>query len=291
LRAGASGAKLARRPPSKLRATLQPKPVRSFSRGLTVLEILNRHGSATALRLARESGIPRPTVYRLLQTLVDAGFVRRGLTDDRFHLRLAVRQLSSGFNDALWITAVATPLLFELTAQIAWTCDVLTLDGLSMVVRDTTHSVAPLAIDHHQVGAHLPMLGSASGLTYLAFTPANERKLLLDMLARSDSPHDALARDVDQVQRLIMATRRRGYGLRQGGVIWPNTGSIALPIRHNKRVLGCISAIWMARVIDFREGVQRCLEPLRETQALIERRLNAEEQWMVRAQVAEDLRA
>ena len=76
---------------------MQPKPIRSFSRGLAVLSALNRHGSATALTLARESGVPRATVYRLLQTLQDEGYVGRRTADDWFHLRLKVRSLSEGF--------------------------------------------------------------------------------------------------------------------------------------------------------------------------------------------------
>ena len=73
-----------------------PKPIRSFARGLAVLSALNRHGGATALILARETGVPRATVYRLLQTLFDDGYIGRGTADDRFHLRLKVRGLAGG---------------------------------------------------------------------------------------------------------------------------------------------------------------------------------------------------
>jgi DNA-binding IclR family transcriptional regulator len=51
------------------------KPIRAVARALEVLEALNRQGTATALALARETGIPRPTVYRLLETLVGTGHV------------------------------------------------------------------------------------------------------------------------------------------------------------------------------------------------------------------------
>ena len=252
---------------------MQPKPIRSFTRGLTLLAALNQLGSASALTLARETGLPRATVYRLLQTLLDDGYIGRGAADDRFHLRFKVRTLSGGFEDEHWISAVAGPALAELTQRIAWPCDVVTLDGLKMIIRDTTHPVAPLSIDHNMVGRALPILGSSSGLAYIAFAPPQEREALLDMLALSGDAENALARDREQVARLIAATRRRGYAGRQGGTIWPHTGAVALPIRHRRRVLGCISAIWMARAMDYNEGLRRCLEPLRETRLLIEQRL------------------
>jgi IclR family transcriptional regulator, mhp operon transcriptional activator len=252
---------------------MQPKPIRSLARGLAVLSALNRHGSATALTLARETGVPRATVYRLLQTLLEDGYVGRGTGDERFHLRLRVRGLSEGFEDEQWITVIAAPALAELTKRISWPCDVATLSGLKMVVHDTTHRIAPLSIDRNVVGREMPMLGSASGLAYIAFAPKAERDTLLALLARSSDPLDALARDPAQVARLITATRRRGYGLRQGGQIWPHTGSIALPVRVDGRLLGCINTIWMARALSAEEGVRRCLEPLRETRQLIEDRL------------------
>ena len=184
---------------------MHPKPIRSFARGLAVLSVLNRHGSATALTLARETGVPRATVYRLLQTLFDDGYVGRGTADDRFHLRLKVRGLSEGFEDEQWINAIAGPALLELTQRTAWPCDVSTLEGLKMVIHETTHRVAPLSIDRNMVGQELPILGSASGLAYISFAPKEERDTLLALLARSSHPHDAVARDAAQVSRLIAA--------------------------------------------------------------------------------------
>jgi hypothetical protein len=49
-----------------------------------------------------------------------------------------------------------------------------------------------------------------------------------------------------------------------------HTVQYAVPIRGETRLLGCINAIWMARVISAEEGVRGGLGSLRETQALIE---------------------
>ncbi|WP_043834106.1 helix-turn-helix domain-containing protein [Muricoccus aerilatus] len=256
---------------------MQPKPIRALSRGLAVLSALNRHGTATVVTLARETGLSRATVYRIMQTLLDDGYVARGTTEDRFIPRLRVRELAEGFEDEHWISGVAKPALAALTARILWPSDVATLEGTRMVIRDTTHRIAPLSIDHGMVGRRLPMLASTVGHAYLAFAPEPERDALLALLAASNDPADAPARDPARVARLLAATRRRGYGLRQGGRPWPHTGSIGLPIRLNGRVLGCINVIWMARVVRQEEGIRQCLEPLQETAALIEARLAAGE--------------
>lgn len=116
--------------------------------------------------------------------MLESGYVGRGTDDDRFHLRLKVRSLSEGFEDEQWIMAIAGPALVELTRQISWPCDVATLDGLSMMIHETTHRIAPLSIDRNMVGQTMPILGSASGLAYIAFAPKQEQQNLLALLAR-----------------------------------------------------------------------------------------------------------
>ena len=254
---------------------MQPKPIRAFTRGLTVLEALNREGSATALVLARQTAIPRGTVYRLLQTLQDAGYVERGIGDERFRLTLRVRGLAHGFEDEHWIAGAARPALVTLTQRLSWPCDILTFRNLRMVIRDTTHPVAPFSIDQNMAGREIPVLLSAAGLAYLAAAPPGEQAQIVGLLSRESETERGRALDTVAIRRLIATTQRQGYGVRQGGRVWPHTGAIALPVRHGPRVLGCVSVIWMSRVVSAQEGVRLCLEPLRETQRSIEAALSS----------------
>jgi IclR family mhp operon transcriptional activator len=248
------------------------RPIRAFARGLELLAALNRHGSATALQLARETAIPRPTVYRLLETLLAEGYVTRSPSDERFVLRLKTRTLSEGFEDEEWVTAIAAPVLHALTARIGWPCDLATLEGTSMVIRETTHRVARFSIDRGMAGRRLPVLGSSLGQAWLAFAAKREREALLALLAASSAPEDACAQDIAALARRLAAIRRRGYALRTGGA-WPHTGSLALPVRRGGALLGCVAAIWMARAVPPEEGVRQCLAPLRAAAQEIEARL------------------
>lgn len=49
-----------------------------------------------------------------------------------------MRQLSEGFRDEQWISALAAPLLGDLLREVVWPTDVSTLDVDAMVVRETT---------------------------------------------------------------------------------------------------------------------------------------------------------
>ena len=172
------------------------KTVRGLTRGLMLLNMLNRlDGGASVGLLAELSGLHRTTVRRLLETLQDEGYVRRSLSDDSFRLTIKVRQLSEGFRDEQWISALAAPLLGDLLREVIWPTDVSTLDVDAMVVRETTHRFSRLSFHRAMVGRRLPLLKTASGLTWLAFCPENERQELIEMLASRPGEEFQLARE------------------------------------------------------------------------------------------------
>jgi IclR family mhp operon transcriptional activator len=58
------------------------------------------------------------------------------------------------------------------------------------------------------------MIVSAPGRAYLAFCSDRERAAVLSRLRHSQRPGDAAAKDEAFVKRVLSATRRRGYGVR-----------------------------------------------------------------------------
>ena len=59
------------------------EPVR---RAFVILEALNRRRSTTLSVLAAETGLPRPTLVRLLQTLIELGYASRVSRQDGYRL-------------------------------------------------------------------------------------------------------------------------------------------------------------------------------------------------------------
>ena len=76
-------------------APRQSEGVRAFKRGLDVLHEINRSGGIRAGDVARALDLPRPTVYRLLETLEELGYVARSASDDRLCAALGLRRLRS----------------------------------------------------------------------------------------------------------------------------------------------------------------------------------------------------
>src|SRR6516164_4468401 len=202
--------------------------VRALERGLAVLAAMNRHKVASVAELARETRLPRPTVYRLLETLGRAGFVSHSGAADRFCLSRKVRTLSDGFVEDAWITDIATPLMAAFTAAHVWPVSLMTLEEGRMLIRETTHPASSLSIDYGMVGRRLPMLRTAAGRAYLAFCPANERRTILDMLDHSPLTEDRY--DRRRVLAMLRGIGAQGYAV-QDREINPKTSGISVPIR------------------------------------------------------------
>ena len=111
------------------------RPIRALMRGLDALTVLNLRDGATVSEVAHEIRLPRTTVYRILETLCNAGFVFRDASDDRYRLTIMVRSLSDGFDDEAWVTQIAKPLIEDLCREIVWPVSIATLSG-------TTHDGA-----------------------------------------------------------------------------------------------------------------------------------------------------
>jgi IclR family transcriptional regulator, mhp operon transcriptional activator len=248
--------------------------VRSLERGLALLIAMNRRKLPSVVELARDTRLPRPTVYRLLETLNHAGFVTRSSPADRFCLTPKVRSLSDGFLEDDWIADVAAPEMAQFTRDLVWPAALMTFDRGRMLVRETTHEASVLSIDHGMVGRSLPMLRTAAGRCYLACCSTSERRAILEMLARSPAAEDEGAREKERVGALLDAIRAKGFAI-QDREINPKATGMAIPIRAGAHILGCLSLIWISSALTIAEAEQRLLPPLRSVAERIEQAVGA----------------
>ena len=228
--------------------------VRSIQRGLDVLSEVNRSGGIRVSELAQRLSLARPTVYRLLETLEELGYVRRSGSDDRFRVTRKASSLGDGYDPGLIVSEAAAPVIGELSKRLLWPIDLTIYENAAMVVQETTHAQSPLSIDRGMIGRRLPMLRTSSGRAYLAFCSAAEREIIVKHIARIDDPEDRPFLQRDYLDRTLSETRARGFGLRAEGEYNAKTSSIAVPVIKSNDVLGCISIIWIRSALDPTRG-------------------------------------
>ena len=218
------------------------RPIRALMRGLDALTVLNLRDGATVSEVAHEIRLPRTTVYRILETLCNAGFVFRDESDDRYRLTIMVRALSGGFDDEAWVTQIAKPLIHEL-------CRGHRMAGLD---RD------PLGRRDDRARNHRPLEPARHRALFrrLSRADADERRgsrvprVLSGAAARHAHRHPgalhqgrgrtcAAAADTD-LQRMLAEIRAQGYAVTSSTRRSVEEVSLSVPILLNERVLACL---------------------------------------------------
>jgi IclR family transcriptional regulator, mhp operon transcriptional activator len=240
------------------------RPIRALMRGLDALAVLNSRDGATVSEVAQEIRLPRTTVYRILETLCDAGFAFRDTADDRYRLTILVRGLSEGFYDEAWVAQIAKPCIDELCREIVWPVSLATLSGSVMMVRETTDHHTPLAIERYSAGFRAPLLSTAPGRVYLAFCPGPQRDNLLDLLARSNKEEDKPAHSPGaDLQRMFADIKAQGYATVTRTRRLVDEVSASVPVNLHDRVLAVLTVRFVSSAVPLKSGLERFLPKLR----------------------------
>lgn len=238
--------------------------VRALARGLEILRYVNRVGEARAGEIAKALDLPRPTVYRLLETLEELGYVAFSATSNLVRVTRFAAALGDGYALTSEMTQAAGPIFADYAKRVVWPLDLTIYNNAAMVIQETTHGRSPLSIDRGMTGYRLPVLRTSAGRAYIAFCPENERDLILDHLRRLNDPADQPFLEGRLLSHLIEETRARGIAVRDSGEFRQETASIALPIRSGETVLGCVSLIWIQSAMSTRKALEDYGKPLAE---------------------------
>jgi IclR family mhp operon transcriptional activator len=240
------------------------RPIRALIRGLDALRVLNTKDGATVSEVAGEIDLPRTTTYRILETLCSAGYAYRAESDDRYRLTIMVRGLSDGYDDEVWVTQIGKPFIYELCRDVVWPISIATLSGNSMLVRQTTDHKSPLAVEHYSPGFRVPILGSASGICYLAFCTKNQRETLLEILARSKQVEDHPARNRVKVRKDLAETRNRGFAIFHRPRRVSEETTFSVPILASDRCLAALTLRFSSAAVPQAGAVERFIPKLRQ---------------------------
>lgn len=245
--------------------------LRGLERGLQVLEALDIPGGLPLRELHRTTGLPKPTLLRILATLEAHGYARRRIADGTWR-RSARGSSRNAMHDLL--LDVASDVLDQLCRRIMWPSDLAVYDNGAMTIVETTRRKTPYVINWTGVGYRIPMLQTGLGRVWIAYCSEEERKAIVADLVASDSPFDRAAKNAELVEALIAETRARGYGCREAGFTLRKAGEektdgFAVPVRTRDRVVACINVTWSVSAFDLPTAVSRYLSDLNSAAAEI----------------------
>lgn len=264
----------------------QVAPIRSLGRGLQVLEVLQEMRAASLHDLHVATGMPKATLTRILYTAHQHGLVWQRMVDGAFLPSHTLQRRVETDDDSSWLVEIASPVLEALVERVQWP-SVLSVPRLDYMETLETNSSRTYfdALPPSPRGFRVHLLRSASGRAYVGSCPRQEFAAVIARLRHRNGLADALAFDDAALAQLVRGVRRRGYSMRApdfGGdhdqpraLADDGRESIAMPIRLEGRVLGCINLTWRREAMSVRTAVHRHLSDLRGAVREIEQRAEA----------------
>lgn len=195
-------------------------------KALSLLEELsNSEHPRGVTELSVTMGLTKANVHRLLQTLVECGYVHQEPGQTGYSLTMKLWEMGSRSMRNLSITEVAHPVVRQLCANANESVQLSVLEGLMVVYVDKADSSHPVRATS-QIGSRVPAHCVSSGKAILAFAPDRLAKLTYPL-----SRHTAETLvDKAEFEREMAKVRTNGYAINRGEWregIW----GIAAPIR------------------------------------------------------------
>ena len=186
--------------------------VQSIERAFDLLEMLADAGGALGLsELATNSGLPLPTVHRLMRTLVNRGYVRQEASR---RYTLGSRLIRLGETSSRMLGTWLRPFLAQLVRETGETANLAMLDGDEVVYIaqvPSAHSMRMFTEPGRRVRPHCTAVGKA----LLAQLPPGEARALLE---RGGMPAytPTTITDPDLLVAHFEVIRKQGYAVDEG---------------------------------------------------------------------------
>lgn len=206
--------------------------VRAVDRALDILMAFTPTDfELTVAELLTRVDLSRPTLYRLLYTLQQNGFLIASGEPQKFRLGPSVAHLVHVWTSSLDLTEIAKPILRHLWEKTSETVALFVSQGDFRTCVAEIPSTHPLSFKVG-VGYREQIMVGASGRAILAFESANE----IQQRRYAETLHTSLEQYLAELESI----RRRGYAISSEEVI-PGAVAIAAPFfSANRQVAGSI---------------------------------------------------
>jgi DNA-binding IclR family transcriptional regulator len=177
-----------------------------------LLEVIATKDQRFSLQdLVEETGLPKPTLHRMLQQLESAGLLQREGDARHYGTGTRLRRLAENLllNDSHH--GARHRVLRRLVDEVGESCNLTALSGGEVVYLDRVETAAPLRFYLHP-GSRVPAHCSASGKIFLAQMSATQRRRLLAHVPLERYTPSTVT-DLDKIEREIVRVQSDGYAL------------------------------------------------------------------------------
>ncbi|WP_116293499.1 IclR family transcriptional regulator [Cupriavidus taiwanensis] len=177
-----------------------------------LLEVIAEKDQSFNLQaLVEETGLPKPTLHRMLQQLEAAGLIQRNGDGRQYGTGLRLRRLAENLLLNSTSHGARHMVLRRLVEEVGESCNLTAFSGGEVLYLDRVETAAPLRFYLHP-GSRVPAHCSATGKLFLAqLAPAQRQRLLAH--AELERYTQNTLTDHAQLEAELERVKRDGYAL------------------------------------------------------------------------------
>lgn len=186
--------------------------VKSVSRALDIITLVSmKKGGLGVTEIAKQIDINKSSVYRILSTLVQYGYIEQDAETGKYKLGYKFLEVSSKLLESIDLRAEARPFLQELENETNEVIHLVVYDQGEVVYIEKLEGNETLRM-HSKVGKRAPMHCTSVGKAILAHLPSS---VVLDILERKGMPvhTDKTITDKEEFLKELSQVRQKGFAL------------------------------------------------------------------------------
>lgn len=176
----------------------------------SLLEVVARKNQFFTLQgLVEETGLPKPTLHRMLQQLESAGMLQREGDGRHYSTGVRLRRMAEDLLLNNTVHGARHAVLRRLVEEVGESCNITALSGGEVLYLDRVETQAPLRFYLHP-GSRVPAHCSASGKLFLAEMSAGQRQRLLGQVQLERYTERTII-DLGVLEEEVATVKRRGF--------------------------------------------------------------------------------
>ena len=187
--------------------------IQVLARAFRVIEYLAEHKDGVGITdLANKTKLGKSSVYRVVDTLRDLGYVVQDQASDKYALSLKFVQLSSMLLNQTELKVVAYPHLRRLSAEVSQTTHLCVLRGTEAVYLEKIVAYSHSVRMYSEIGLTVPVYCSAVGKCLVAWLPQNQQEEILKDISFKPRTEYTIT-NLEQYKKELVFVQNNGYSI------------------------------------------------------------------------------
>lgn len=216
--------------------------VQSLSRGLEILEVINRNGEMGISEVSEALKMDRSTVYRLISTLKAREYLKQNKANSKYYCSLKTFEMGCRVVTKLGMGRQVRYIMEALAVSVGESVNLGVLDGDDVIHIEKIESHETIKVDVG-VGERMPSYSTSLGKAILAFLPQEQLSVLLKKMKFTKIAPNTIM-DPRLLLEKLAEVRKKGFAV-DDEEFAPGLKCFAAPVRDwSGNVIAAVSVAY-----------------------------------------------